>query len=176
MSQHRPTLDEFKTNIETVFGQQLTGPAIDAAEDFWNNWTSFGALISARSLAVHVDALRLSWNFPEYKRYNTWRGGGIITFIVGIIGFFFSWKIGAAITAFGAGLYYWGGRVRFNDAKDFAEKLMKEATLNPSNGGYARLCANYIAGIIQIVSPSGSAHWPQHPSNVISGERTFIAT
>jgi len=123
-----------------------------------------------------VDALRFSRNFPEYKRYKTWRGAGIITFIVAIIGFFFSWKIGAVITAFGAGFYYWSSRVRFNDAKYFAEKLMKEATLNPSSGGYAGLCANYIAGIIQIVSPSGSAHWPQYPSNVINGERTFIAT
>lgn len=176
MGQDKPTLDEFKANIETIFGQQLTGPAIKAAEDFWSNWTSFAALISARSLTVHVDALRFSRNFPEYKRYNTWRGAGIITFIVGIISFFFSWKIGAVITAFGAGFYYWGGRVRFNDAKNFAEKLMREATLNPSSGGYAGLCANYIAGIIQIVSPSGSAHWPQYPSNVTNGERTFVAT
>jgi len=176
MGKGKPSLHEFKANIETIFGQQLNGPAQKAAEDFWNNWTSFGTLISARSLAVHVDALKLCRNFPEFKRYNSWRGAGIITFIVGIISFFFSWKIGAVITVFGVGFYYWGGRVRFNDAKNFAEKLMKEATLNPSSGGYAGLCANYIAGIIQVVSPSGSAHWPQYMSNVISGERTFIET
>ena len=135
----KPSLDEFKAQIEALFGQKLTGPAMHAAEDFWNNWSSFGALISARSLAVHVDTLRLSQNFPEYRRN-------------------------------------WGGRVKFNDAKNFAENLMKEATFNPSGGGYAGLCANYIAGIIQLVTPSNSAHWPQYPSNVISEERTFIPT
>lgn len=176
MGQGKPSLDGFKANIEALSGQRLTGPAIHAAEDFWNNWSSFSALISARSLVVHVDALRLSKNFPEYKRYNVWKGSGILAFIVDIVIFWFSWQIGVVIAALGGVFYYWGGRVKFNDAKNFAENLMKEATLNPSSGGYAGLCANYIAGIIQIVSPSGSAHWPQYPSNVISGERTFMST
>jgi hypothetical protein len=176
MGQGNPSLDEFKANIEALFGQRLTGPAIHAAEDFRNNRSSFSALISARSLDVHVDVLRLSKNFPEYKRYNVWKGSGILAFIFGIVVFWFSWQIGVVIAALGGVFYYWGGRAKFNDAKNFAENLMKEATLNPSSGGYAGLCANYIAGIIQIVSPSGSAHWPQYPSNIISGERTFIAT
>jgi hypothetical protein len=176
MGRDKPSLDEFRADIEAVFGQRLTGPAIRAAEDFWNNGSSFSSLISAGSLAVHVDALRLSQNFPRYRQYNVWKGGGVLTFIVGIVVFCSSWKIGVLIAALGGGFYYWGGRVKFNDAKKFADNLIREATLNPLSGGYAGLCANYIAGIVQIVSPSGSAHWPQYPSNVISGERTFIPT
>ena len=30
-----PSLDEFKAQIETQFGQSLTKSASDAAEDFW---------------------------------------------------------------------------------------------------------------------------------------------
>jgi hypothetical protein len=176
MEQDKPSLDEFKANIEEIFGQKLTTPAAHAAEDFWNNWSSFSSLISRRSLSAGVDMLMLTHNFPEYKRYNIWRGAGIVIFIIGLVCFFFSWMIGIVVVAFGAGFYYWGGRVMVNDAKNFAEKLMKEATLNPSRGGYAELCAHYIGGTIQLVSASGSAHWPQYPSNVISGERTFIET
>jgi len=176
MDKAKPSLEEFRADIEALFGQRLTGAAMRAAEDFWNNWSSFSSLISARALAVHVDALRLSQNFPRYRQYNVWKGVGILIFIVGIVVFWFSWKIGAPIAALGGGFYYWSGRVKFNYAKEFTENLIREASLNPSSRGYAGLCANYIAGIIQIVSPSGSAHWPQYPSNVISGERTFIPT
>jgi len=38
----------------------------------------------------------------------------------------------------------------------------------------AEVCANYIAGIIALKSIYGSAHWPQYPSCVITGETKFI--
>jgi hypothetical protein len=47
---------------------------------------------------------------------------------------------------------------------------------NPSDGGYARLCANYIAGIIELATAKASARWPQRPSNIITGLRTFVDT
>jgi len=176
MSQNKPSFDEFKMNIEKLFGQRLTEPASQAADDFWRNWSAFSALIANRSLAVHVDAFRLTHNFPEYRRYQVWKGAGIVAFLVGIVFLWFYWQIGVALIALGIGLHFWGGRMKFNAARSFAEELMKNATLNPSAGGYARICTNYIAGIIQLDSPVGSAHWPQFPSNVISGERSFIQT
>lgn len=171
-----PTIDEFKKNIEELFGQQLSEPATVAAEDFYNNWSSFSSLIENRSLAAQADALRLGLNFPEYKRYHLWKGAGKILFVFGFVIVWFYWPIGAALLAIGAGLHLWGGRVLFNDAKNFTEELMKEATLSPITGGFAKLCSHYIAGTIQLASPSGTAHWPQHPSNVITGEQSFIQT
>jgi len=176
ISKSAPSLDEFKAKIETLFGQSLTGPASEAAEDFWRHWSSFDALIAQRSLAVHVDALRLGMNFPQYKRYHVWKGAGKIALLLGIVSVWFLWQLGAVLIVAGIGLHLWGGSIKFNDAKDFAEELMREATLNPSDGGYARLCANYIAGTIQLVSPAGSAHWPQFPSNAVTGEQSFIST
>lgn len=176
MTERAPSLDEFKTEIEALFGQSLTEPASEAAEDFWEHWPSFSSLIAQRSLAVHVDALRLGMNFPQYKRYHVWKGAGKIVILLGIVSVWFLWQLGAVLLTAGIGLHLWGGRVKFKDAKNFAEELMKEATLNPSEAGYARLCAHYIAGTIQIVSSAGSAHWPQHPSNAVTGERSFIST
>jgi len=170
----RPSIDDFKKNIETLFGQSLTARASEAAEDFWNHWFSFSELIAQRSLTVNVDALQLSQIFPQYNRYHVWKGIGIIAVVLGIILALFFWKFGLVFIVAGIGLRFWGQRLKFNDAKEFAEELMKEATLNPQERGYARLCGNYIAGTIRLVSPSGSAIWPQFPSNAVTGEQSLI--
>ncbi len=176
MEKNIPTIEKFKQDIEDLFGQKLTGPASQAAEDFWINWASFSTLIANSSLSVHVDPLRLAHNFPQYKRYQTFKGLGIIVLAIGIICTFFIWKIALGIIGVGFFIFYWGNHIRYSDAKKFAEELMKEATLNPNGGGYARLCAIYISGIIQLISPKSSAHWPQYPSNVITEKASFIAT
>lgn len=141
-----------------------------------NYWSSFSSLIAEHSLTVHVDALRLGMNFPQYKRYHVWKGVGTVSLLLGIVSLWFLWQFGAVLISAGIGLHLWGGHLKFSYAKNFAEELTKEATLNPADAGYARLCANYIAGIIQFVSPAGSAHWPQFPSNAITGEQSFIST
>ena len=176
MSESAPSLDEFKSQIEALFGQSLTEPACEAAEDFWKHWSSFRSFIAEQSLSVHVDTLRLGVTSPQYKRYHVWKGMSKTAFIIGIIAVWFLWQMGAALIAVGIGLHFWGDRVKSNDAKRFAEDLITEATLKASDGGYARLCANYIGGTIQLVSPVGSAHWPQFPSNAVSGEHSLIST
>lgn len=176
MSESQPTFDAFKGGLEGLFGQPLTAPAEAAAKDFWEHWSSFSAAISSRSLAVHTDALRLGMQFPEYKRYHVWKGAGTVAFIVGIVAVWFFWPAGVAFVIGGIALHMWGGRVKYKDASNFAENLMKEATLNPENGGCAGLCSHYIAGTIQLASPQGSAHWPQYPSNVLTGTQSFIET
>ncbi len=176
MSDNIPTADEFKKNIETIFGQQLTTSAATAAEDFHHNWSSFRLLIANHSLSVQVDPLQLGLNFPEYKRYHIWKGFGKLLFILATVTIWLNWVIGAALITIGIVLHFWGGRIQFNDAANFAEEVMKEATLSPYKGGFAKLCAHYIAGTIQLAAPSGSAHWPQHPSNVVTGKQSFIST
>ena len=175
MSENPPTLDNFKKQMETLLGQSLTNRASQATEDFWEHWSSFSSLIDERSLLVNVDALWLGMNCPQYKRYQAWRGAGIVVILIGIVAVWFLWQLGVFFIAAGAGLYFWGGRVRIRDARRFSEELMEQAALNPSNNGYAKLCAHYVSGTIQLVSPNGSAHWPQFPSNAVTGRQTFIS-
>ena len=176
MEKQRISLDSFISQIEQTFGKKLTVPASEAAEDFWNYWEAFTELISSRQLSARVDPLFLTHNFPQYRRYHTWKGGGIVVILAGLGVVWFSWPIGIILLLIGFGLRSYGNRVRFNNAKAFAEEVMEEATLSPSNTGYARLCANYIAGIIELATLQASAHWPQHPSNVVTGEQTLIDT
>lgn len=176
MSDAQPTFDEFRAELERLFAQPLTEPAEAAAKDFWENWSSFTAAISNRSLAVHADALRLGMQFPEYKRYHVWKGAGTVAVLVGLVAVWFFWPAGVAFIIGGIALHIWGGRVKYRAASNFAENLMKEATLNPGEGGYAGLCSHYIAGTIQLASSQGVAHWPQYPSNVLTGTKSFIDT
>jgi len=162
-----PTMDEFKKSIEELVGQQLTEPARAVAEDFYANWSSFNTLLSNNSLSVQVDPLFLSLNLPEYNRYHRWKGLGNLLFILGIVVVWFHWIIGTALLLIGTGLYFWGSHIRFNDAKCFSEALINEAMFSPSEGGYAKLCAHYIARTIQLKSPTNTAHWPQYPSDII---------
>ncbi|MDY6825496.1 MAG: hypothetical protein SWH68_17120 [Thermodesulfobacteriota bacterium] len=165
MEGKRLSLDSFISQIEETFGKKLTVPASEAAEDFWNYWEEFTEFISNRQLSATVDPLFLAHNFPQYRRYHTWKGAGIVLILVCLGIIWFWWYIGIILLLIGFGLRSYGNRVRFNDAKDFAEEIMKEATLSAASTGYARLCANYIAGIVELATPQASAHWPQHPSN-----------
>ncbi len=176
MIENAPSLDEFKAKIEALWGRSLTGPASEAAEDFWKHWSSFHSLIAERSLAVHIDPLRLGINIPPYKRYHLYKGACTAALLLGIVVVWFIWQLGAALIAAAIGLDIWCGRLKFDDAKKLAEELIKGATLNPANGGYAKLCANYIAGTIRLVSPAGSARWPEFPSNAVTGEHSLIST
>ena len=176
MPESAPSLDEFKAQIEALFGQPLTKPASDATEDFWEHWSLFSTLIAQRSLDIQVDALRLGMNFPQYKRYHIWKAAGKIAILLGVVSVWFLWQLGVFFIVVGASLHLWGGRVKSDDAKNFSEELMEEVALNASDSGYARLCSHYIAGTIQLVSPIGSAHWPQFPSNVVTGKQTFVST
>ena len=40
--------------------------------------------------------------------------------------------------------------------------------------GLGNLCAHYIAGNVQLASGVGRAHWPQLPSDVLTGKQNFI--
>jgi len=170
------SLDEFTSQIGHLFGKKLTLPAAHAATDFWNHWNSFTDLISQRQLSIHVDPFFLAHNFPQYRKYHIWKGSSIVLLALGLVVVWFVWPIGVALLVGGIVIGLYSNRVRFNDAKAFAEEVMKEATLSPTDLGYARLCANYIAKIIELATPAASARWPQHPSNVITGTRTFIET
>ena len=175
MVESAPSLDEFIAQIEVLLGQSLTQPASDAAKDFWEHWSSFNAQIAQGSLTVHLDALLLGENIPQYKRYHIWKGAGKVAILLGIASVWFVWQLGVLFTCVGIGLHLYGGCIKSNDAKKFSVDLMREATLYPSDSGYARLCAHYLAGTIRFESSVGSAHWPQFPSNSVTGRGSFVS-
>jgi hypothetical protein len=173
MKERVPTLQNFKEGIENLFGQALNEPASEAAQDFWNHWTLFTSAIGTRSLSIQVDPFFLGHHFPQYKRYHVWKGSGKVLALLGIIVVWFFWQVGIAILLVGVGLHSVGNGIRFRDAKGFADGLLIEAEANATRG-YPAICANYIAGIIQLVSPQGSARWPQCPSNSVTGQSSLI--
>ena len=173
-----PTFEQFKITVESMMGKSLTYPAIEAVRDFHDYWHLFSEMTSHGQLSVQVDSLSLAHNYPQYRRYQIWTGGAFILVLIGLVLIFvwFFWQVGLPLLIGAGVMYFVSKRIMNNDAKQFKEELMKDATLNPSDGGFAKLCANYIAGIIHISTLSYSAHWPQHPSNAITGQRTFIET
>jgi hypothetical protein len=173
-----PAFEQFMVTIEGMMGRRLTYPAVEAVRDFYDNWHSFIGLISNRQFSVQVDPFSLAHNYPQYRRYQIWTGGALILVLIGLvlIAMWFFWQVGLPLLIGAMVMRLLSKRIMRNDAKQFAEELMKDATLKPSDGGFAKLCANYIAGIIHISTPSYTAHWPQHPSNAITGQRTFIET
>ena len=170
----KPPLQKFKEQIEAVFEQSLTSAASLAAEDFWGNWPAIFEGISNDWITVQPDMLFLSKNFPEYGKYNIWKGLAIIAFLVGAILLFIYWQAGVSLLLLGIGIKYYSKHKKVSDGGRFVNSLRKEVIQNPQSKGMAELCSHYIAGTIQLSSDKGEAHWPQYPSNIITGEMELI--
>lgn len=176
MNTQKPLLQKFKEQIEAVFKQSLTSAASLAAEDFWRNWSVIFEGISNDSIIIKTDMLFLSRNLPEYGKYHIWKGLALISFLAGIVLLFFYWQAGVIIIVVGVCSNFYSKFKKVAAVKKFTEDMRKEIIQNPLSMGMAKLCAHYIAGIIQLSSAKGKAHWPQYPSNVITGEIEFIPT
>lgn len=176
MDIQKPLLPKFKEQLGAIFGQSLTSAANLAAEDFWENWSAIFEGISNDWITVQPDMLFLSKNFPEYGRYHIWKGLSLIIFLAGIILLFFYWQAGVCLLILGFGLNYYSKYKRGSDGRRFVKNLRKEVIQNPQSKGMAKLCSNYIVGTIQLSSSKGDAHWPQYPSNIITGEIKLIPT
>jgi hypothetical protein len=142
-----PTFEQFKITIESMIGKSLTYSAIEAARDFHDYWYSFIELTSHRQLSAQIDPLFLAHYYPQFRRYQVWKGGGLILALIGLvlIVVWFFWQVGLPLLIGAGVMYLVSKRIMNNDAKQFEEELMKDATLNPSDGGFAKLCANYIS-------------------------------
>lgn len=175
MEKGKPTVDEFKEQLESLFGQPLNSMADEAAEDFWNHWELFSNSVKSRDLNPLVDFLFLGINFPEYKRFYSYKGLGQILIFVGVITLFFSWKIGVAILVTGFLTNTYGDKMKRKDGQQFYDDLMLAITTNPNEQGFPKLCCYYIGGIVKLVTSHGEAAWPQHPSNAVTGDYTMIS-
>ncbi len=176
MSSSKPSLENFNEQIENIFQQSLTKQAKDAAQDFWNKWQELLVGFLTNEIKINVDMLILSKNFPEYAKYNQWKGFGLLSIVLGIVLLFIHFFSGSIAFLIGVALYYYSGLVKQNDGKSFQNKLLNNVKKNANDNGMAELCAQYIAGTIQLASDVNSAHWPQYPSCVITGNNDFIQT
>lgn len=174
MEKGKPTVSEFKEQLESHFGQSLNSRADEAAEDFWNYWELFSNSVKNQDLNPLVDFLYLGINFPEYKRFHAYKGLGKILIVVGLITLFISWKIGVVILVIGFFANTYGDKKKRMDGQQFYDDLMSAITTNPNEQGFSKLCSYYIGGIVKLVTSNGEAVWPQHPSNAVTGDHTTI--
>ncbi len=117
MERSLPSFEDFSPDIEGLFGKTMASPALEASHDFWINWNSFADLISRRQLSVHVDQLFLAHNYPQYRRYHTLKGAGLLLSVIGFVSVWFLWYAGLPLLTVGVALYYIGNCIRYNDAK-----------------------------------------------------------
>lgn len=168
------SFDDFKNLLVDLFGQPLNQEAEVAARDFWKNVSLIAEGVSQGNIAINVDVLSLSRAFPEYKTYQVWKGLGIFIFLAALPVFFFSWKTSVGILAASMIIYSMGNAKRRAIGQRFVSDIQASITAGDMAKGLGKLCAHYIAGHLQLASVTGRAHWPQMPSDVLTGQRTFI--
>jgi hypothetical protein len=168
------TSDDFKKLLAELFGQPLNQQAEVAAQDFWQNVSLIAEGVSHGSIAINVDVLSLSLAFPEYKTYQVWKGLAIFIFLGSLPVFLFSWEIALGILAASLITRSIGNAKRRATGHKFVTDIQASIATGDMAKGLGNLCAHYIAGHIQLASDSGRAHWPQLPSDVLTGKKIFI--
>ena len=168
------SFDDFKNLLAELFGQSLNQEAEVAAQDFWKNVSPIAEGVSQGTIAINVDVLSLSLAFPEYKTYQVWKGLAVFIFLVALPGFFFSWKIALGILAASVITHSIGNLKRRATGHKFVADIQASIATGDMAKGLGKLCAHYIAGHLQLASVTGRAHWPQIPSDVLTGQRTLI--
>jgi len=174
MTNVNTSFDDFKNVLADLFGQPLNQKAEVAAQNFWENISALSDGVSRGSIVVNVDVLALARAFPEYKTYQVWKGLSIIVFLVALPVFIFSWKIALGIVVASVVCHTIGKMQRRVSGQRFVSNLRAAIIAGDVSTGIGNLCAQYIAGNIQLASSLGQAHWPQFPSDVLTGQQNFM--
>lgn len=169
MTHSKPTINEFKLQIESIYGNSLNAEDHEVAENFWNYWDHFYKYVSDEKLKIFVDMLQLSYNSPIYARDHPYKIASKLIVVFGILNFFIYWHIGSLLIILSLSLYGFGVYINRKDRKRFHDSLILDATQKPNIIGFAQLCAHYIKGNIKLFTPNGSAVNPQLPSNAVTG-------
>jgi hypothetical protein len=172
---HKPehSLIEFIERLQELLGQPLNDRASFTAEDFFRHMDAIRAGINSGEIRIGVDMLYLSLNFPEYKRYQAWKGVGWILLPVALIVLLFSWKISAFIIGISLFFFAFGSYKRHSDGRSFQIELV-EGAKEGGLDGMAKICAHYIAGTVGLLTPTFQAFCPLYPSTVFTGEHRYI--
>jgi len=174
MMEMNMSLDDFKSVLAELFGQPLNEKAEAATQDFWRNVYAISEGVSQGSIVINVDVLALARAFPEYKIYQIWKGLTILVFVVALPIFIFSWEIAIGVLVVSVVCHVIGNIQRRLTGQKFISNIQAAIATGDISKGIANLCAQYIAGNVQLASSHGSAHWPQIPSDVLTGQQNFI--
>lgn len=174
MTNENMSFADFKNLLADLFGQPLNQKAEVAAQDFWQNVSAISEGVSQGSISINVDVLALARAFPEYKTYQVWKGLSLIVFLVALPVFIFSWKIALGIIIASVICHIIGTMQRRVSGQRFVSDLRAAIKTGDVPTGIGNLCAQYIAGNIQLASSLGQANWPQFPSDVLTGQKKFM--
>lgn len=152
------SFDDFKNVLADLFGQPLNKKVEVAAQDFWQNVSAISDGVSQGSIAINVDVFALARTFPEYRTYQVWKGLSIIVFLVALPVFIFSWKIAIGIVVASVVCRTTGNMRRRVSGQRFVSDLRAAITAGDVLTGIGNLCAQYIAGNVQLASSHGQAH------------------
>lgn len=173
---NHPTLVEFQRQIEAVLGRSLTPAAGLAVADFWTHWKAWSDGFAQQTLKVEVDAdgWQSTQGLGRQVSYQTWQKLARPIVFTGLILLLFIWQAALVIITLGITVHLCAGYMRSRGASRLAEELVREVKHTSCVAGMAKLCAQYILGIIALVSATGRAHWPDYPSNALTGKRASI--
>lgn len=167
MTNSKPTLNEFKLQIESIYGKSLNAEDHKVAEDFWNYWDHFYRYVIDEKLNILVDMLQLRYNSPMYARGQSYKIASMFIIVFGIFNFILYWHVGLFLIISGILLFSFGIYINKKDKKSFHDSLIIDATQKPNVIGFAKLCAHYIHGNIKLLTPNGTTVSPQLLSNAI---------
>ena len=74
MPEINSSLAAFMSLLSGLFGQPLNKEAKVAALDFWQNISTITDGVAQGSISIYPDFLFLARDFPEYKKYQIWKG------------------------------------------------------------------------------------------------------
>jgi pyruvate/2-oxoglutarate dehydrogenase complex dihydrolipoamide acyltransferase (E2) component len=171
-----PTLGAFKRQIEDVLGGALTRSATLAVADFWSHWKAFSEGLALKGLAVQFDLEHppAGQRRPVARDYHSVQRLARPLVLTGLLLVFFLWQVAVAVIALGLAVHYAAAYLitRDNDLRN--RHVVPPAEHAPCEPAMANLCAQYILGMVAFISPAGRAHWPDYPSNVLTGKRVRI--
>lgn len=176
MANTKPQFEEVKKQIERTYNQNLKTEAEIAARDFWENWNQLREGLRSGEIKILIDSLFLSRRFPEYGRYQKWRGASISLVVIGIIVAVFRLEIGIPIVIVGILGFPLANYIKQKDGNKFTRELLQKVTREPPTNGMVELCGHYIAGIVALSSENGYSQWPLYPSCVLTGEALRVSS
>lgn len=171
-----PTLAAFQRQIEGVLGGTLTRSATLAVADFWTHWKAFSEGLAREDLVVQFDLEHT----PAGQRRQAARYCQSVQrlarplVLAGLLLVFFLWQAAVAVIALGLAVHFAAAYLRTRDNDLRNRHVVSPAEHAPCEPAMAKLCAQYILGMVAFISPTSRAHWPDYPSSVLTGKRARI--
>ena len=172
-----PTLSAFQRQIERALGGTLTAPASLAAADFWAHRETFSKGLARKDLLVQfvLETTPAHQRRPTARYYQSLQRLAHPLVVAGLLLMFFLWQAAVALIALGLTIHFSAGYLGRRDHNRGHRPVAQPAEYAPSETAMAKLCAQYILGMVALISTAGRAQWPDYPSSVLTGKRTRIS-